>query len=137
MVDVSPILYIIFILLSYILLKRCPPCRAIKPFFEELATKNREIFFIKVNIDNFPLITEEAGVLSMPTFIVYINGNKKISMEGANRLGLERLVEASYMYEENQNNEPSDTENSKKPSFIAPVYTSNEEKSKKRCCTIS
>ncbi len=72
----------------------------------------------------------------MPTFIVYTRGVKKISMEGANREGLERLVEAAYNYNE-EINESKDSDSKTKPSFVAPKHRPEEERRKRSCCTIS
>jgi hypothetical protein len=76
----------------------------------------------------------------MPTFIVYSNtGVKKISMEGANREGLEKLVNAAHNLDLEQavNEEETNNNKNKRPQFEAPKYKSEEERRRRTCCVIS
>lgn len=52
----------------------CGPCVGIAPYFETLAQQNQGIQFLKVDVDEFPDISQEANVRAMPTFVVYQNG---------------------------------------------------------------
>jgi hypothetical protein len=69
----------------------------------------------------------------MPTFLVYINGEKKIRMEGANQIGLEKLIDSIYNIRNTDNNDL----NNNNPNFIAPTYKSEDNRMKKKCCIIS
>jgi thioredoxin 1 len=53
----------------------CGPCRALGPIFEEVATSHHEqISFAKINIDENPETPSKFGVMSIPTLILYKNG---------------------------------------------------------------
>lgn len=53
----------------------CGPCRALAPIFEEVAsTYHTQVSFVKVNIDEDPNIASKYGVMSIPTLILFKNG---------------------------------------------------------------
>ena len=53
----------------------CGPCRALAPIFEEIAgTYNKQVTFGKVNIDDSSQIASKYGVMSIPTLILFKNG---------------------------------------------------------------
>jgi thioredoxin 1 len=53
----------------------CGPCRALAPIFEEVAgTHGTEVIFAKMNIDENPLTPAKFGVMSIPTLILFKNG---------------------------------------------------------------
>ncbi|WNS41702.1 thioredoxin family protein [Paenibacillus sp. MMS20-IR301] len=53
----------------------CPPCRTLLPILEELNVEYGEaVKMIKVDCDELPELASEAGVMSMPTVIVYSGG---------------------------------------------------------------
>ncbi|MNI37414.1 Thioredoxin [compost metagenome] len=55
---------------------RCPPCRTLLPILEELDGEYGEtVSILKVNCDEQPELAAEAGVMSMPTVIVYSGGH--------------------------------------------------------------
>lgn len=54
----------------------CNPCRMMHPVLEELSNEVGEKIKIgKINIDNDPELASKFGVMSIPTFIVFENGN--------------------------------------------------------------
>lgn len=59
----------------------CGPCRMISPIVEEIAKENNDLQVVKVNVDNFEAIARKYGIMSIPTLIVFKNGeavNKNI-----------------------------------------------------------
>lgn len=53
----------------------CGPCRALTPILEEVAaTHGAEITFAKINIDENPQAPAKFGVMSIPTLILFKNG---------------------------------------------------------------
>lgn len=53
----------------------CGPCRMILPLLEEVQTE-LGIEILKVNIDESPDIASEYEVMSIPTLIIFKNGEK-------------------------------------------------------------
>jgi len=53
----------------------CGPCRALGPILEEVAMSYGEkIVFAKINIDENPQTPSKYGVMSIPTLILFKNG---------------------------------------------------------------
>lgn len=53
----------------------CGPCRALGPIFEEVsASYTDSVFFAKINIDESPQTPSKYGVMSIPTLILFKNG---------------------------------------------------------------
>lgn len=53
----------------------CGPCRALAPVFEEVAGNHLDsITFGKINIDENPQAPSKYGVMSIPTLILFKNG---------------------------------------------------------------
>jgi thioredoxin 1 len=53
----------------------CGPCRALAPIFTEVAASfSQQMSFGKVNIDENPQIASKYGVMSIPTLILFKNG---------------------------------------------------------------
>lgn len=53
----------------------CGPCRALTPILEEVAaTHGAEVTFAKINIDENPQAPAKFGVMSIPTLILFKNG---------------------------------------------------------------
>lgn len=60
----------------------CGPCRQIAPVIEELAKENPGVKIGKVNIDENPGSAERFGVNSIPTLMVFRNGQVSDSFVG-------------------------------------------------------
>ena len=60
----------------------CGPCRHIAPVIEELAKENPSVKIGKVNIDDNPGAAERFGVSSIPTLMVFRNGQVSDSFVG-------------------------------------------------------
>lgn len=53
----------------------CGPCRALTPILEEVAAAHgAEVTFAKINIDENPQAPSKFGVMSIPTLILFKNG---------------------------------------------------------------
>lgn len=53
----------------------CGPCRALGPVFAEVAgTHHEQVSFVKINIDENPQTPSQYGVMSIPTLIIFKNG---------------------------------------------------------------
>lgn len=53
----------------------CGPCRALTPIFEEVAASHgKDVIFAKINIDENPQTPSKFGVMSIPTLILFKNG---------------------------------------------------------------
>lgn len=53
----------------------CAPCRAMKPVLEDLkAQMGDQIAIFKIDVDRNPAISERFNVMSIPTLIVFKNG---------------------------------------------------------------
>lgn len=53
----------------------CGPCRALTPILEDVAaTHGNDVTFVKVNIDENPMAPSKYGVMSIPTLILFKNG---------------------------------------------------------------
>jgi len=53
----------------------CGPCRMVSPIVEEIAAENSGIKVAKVNIDEQPQLASQYGVMSIPTLMVFENGD--------------------------------------------------------------
>lgn len=51
----------------------CGPCKMLSPLVEELSNEEKDIKFIKVNVDDNPDIAQRYGIMSIPTLLVFKN----------------------------------------------------------------
>ncbi|QDS90654.1 Thioredoxin-1 [Rosistilla oblonga] len=65
----------------------CGPCRQIAPMIEELAGENPDLKIGKVNIDENPGAAQKYGVSSIPTILVFKNGEISESFVGVRPKG--------------------------------------------------
>lgn len=61
----------------------CGPCKSMHPIFDRMAKKYRHIKFARVNVDKCQDISMRFGVQSIPTFIMFKNGQPVDKMIGA------------------------------------------------------
>lgn len=62
----------------------CAPCRQIAPMIEQLAAENADSVKVgKVNIDENPQAAQEYGVLSIPTLMLFRDGQVVEKLVGA------------------------------------------------------
>lgn len=73
----------------------CAPCLMATPVIEELAKEYEgKIKVGKLNVDENPLVSQKYGIMSIPTVIVFKNGQevgRKIGFEGEE--GYKKLIE--------------------------------------------
>ena len=74
----------------------CGPCRMISPALEEIATEMEgKVKIAKLNVDENPDITIRYGVRSIPTLIMFKNGEPTSMQVGAAPKGrLQEWIEA-------------------------------------------
>ena len=53
----------------------CGPCRMVSPIVDEIAEENAAIKVAKINIDEQPQLASQYGVMSIPTLLVFENGD--------------------------------------------------------------
>jgi thioredoxin 1 len=52
----------------------CAPCRAIAPILEDLSTENKNIEFVKCNIDENPELANRFSIRNIPTIMYFKEG---------------------------------------------------------------
>ncbi len=52
----------------------CMPCRTMSPIIEEIARENKEVKFVKIDIDKNEELAIKYNIMSIPTMIVMKNG---------------------------------------------------------------
>jgi thioredoxin 1 len=62
----------------------CGPCRAVEPILSELEAEHAgRVEFVKLNIDDNVTTASRYGVLSIPTVILFENGEPRETVVGA------------------------------------------------------
>ena len=61
----------------------CGPCRMVLPVVEEIAEERDDIVVGKVNVDEQPELANKYGVMTIPTLIVFKNGQEQQRSVGA------------------------------------------------------
>ncbi|MDC0199525.1 thioredoxin [Candidatus Nitrosopelagicus sp.] len=61
----------------------CGPCKSMHPIFTRMAKKYKHVRFARINVDNSQDIAMKYGVQSIPTFIMFKNGEIANTMIGA------------------------------------------------------
>src|SRR5688572_5743489 len=62
----------------------CGPCRRLNPILEELSTEmDGKVSFVKLNTDENPETPSRFGVMSIPTMIIFKDGEKVDQLIGA------------------------------------------------------
>jgi thioredoxin 1 len=61
----------------------CGPCRMVAPIVDELANEYEgKVSFFKLNVDDNPVTSRQYGVMSIPTLIVFNNGQAVSNIVG-------------------------------------------------------
>jgi thioredoxin 1 len=61
----------------------CGPCRIVAPHLEELAGERDDLRVVKLNTDENPQTAAQYGVMSLPTFLLFKNGQPVHQIIGA------------------------------------------------------
>ena len=61
----------------------CGPCRMVSPIVDEIAEERSDITVGKVNVDDENAHAMKYGVMSIPTLIVFKDGQEKTRIVGA------------------------------------------------------
>ena len=61
----------------------CGPCRIVSPIVDEIAEERSDITVGKVNVDDENALAMKYGVMSIPTLIVFKDGQEKTRIVGA------------------------------------------------------
>lgn len=69
----------------------CGPCRMMEPVLNELAAEQPGVTIGKLNVDENPTVATKYDILSIPTMLVFVNGQVAKKIVGATPK--KRLVE--------------------------------------------
>jgi thioredoxin 1 len=61
----------------------CGPCRIIAPHLEELDSERDDLTVVKLNVDENPETAAKYGIMSIPTLILFKNGQVAKQVVGA------------------------------------------------------
>jgi thioredoxin len=62
----------------------CAPCKAVSPIMSEISSENAQhLLVLKVNVDENRMLAERFRIMSIPTIMVFKNGEQVDSMAGA------------------------------------------------------
>jgi thioredoxin 1 len=61
----------------------CGPCHAIAPVLDQIAGEHDDLRVVKLNIDEEPAIAQRYGVMSIPTLILFKDGEPQAAAVGA------------------------------------------------------
>lgn len=72
----------------------CAPCKSIEPYLSELATQYKDkVIFAKVDIDQNRVSASQYEIRSMPTFIMFKNGEQTNLLTGVSPIKIKELVD--------------------------------------------
>lgn len=54
----------------------CGPCKMLTPILEKIEKENENLKILKVNVDECPNLARSYGVMSIPTLILFKQGNQ-------------------------------------------------------------
>lgn len=60
----------------------CGPCKAVAPIVEELSNDMKDAKFVKANVDENQDLAADYSVFSIPTFLIFKNGEVKNQFVG-------------------------------------------------------
>ena len=54
----------------------CGPCRMLSPIVDEVASEHPDVKVGKINVDEQPELAQQFGIISIPTLLVFKNGEQ-------------------------------------------------------------
>lgn len=63
--------------------KWCGPCKAIAPLFKQMATELKDVLFLTVDVDVSQDVAKKMAISSIPTFILFKDGERLELLRGA------------------------------------------------------
>ncbi|MBQ9456991.1 MAG: thioredoxin [Bacilli bacterium] len=71
----------------------CGPCKMLSPVIDQVEAEHPEVKFIKVDVDEVPAIAARYNVYSIPTILVFNDGEKVNEQIGfVPKPGIEKLI---------------------------------------------
>jgi thioredoxin 1 len=61
----------------------CGPCHAVAPVLDQIAAERSDLKVVKLNIDEEPAVAQRYGVMSIPTLILFKDGEPAAAAVGA------------------------------------------------------
>jgi thioredoxin 1 len=74
----------------------CGPCRMMEPVLKEVADENEAVVVGKLNVDENPAVATKFDILSIPTMLVFVDGQVAKKLVGA--MPKKRLLEELAPY---------------------------------------
>ncbi len=73
----------------------CGPCRMLSPVVDQVAEEVDTVKIGKINVDNDPELAKQYGVMSIPTLILFKNGEAVATSVGVKpKAEIKKLIEA-------------------------------------------
>ncbi len=69
----------------------CGPCQMVGPIIDQLADELTSVKFVKINVDQNPDLATEYSIFSIPTFLIFKDGQVVRQMVGV--VGKETLLD--------------------------------------------
>ncbi len=60
----------------------CGPCKMIAPVLEEIDNEEQDLNIVKVNVDEQGALAQQYGVMSIPTLVLFKDGQKVDQLVG-------------------------------------------------------
>lgn len=70
----------------------CEPCKKLRPIFEGLSEKYKNIIFCKINVENAEEIADKCAISNLPTLLFYKNSECVDEMIGFDIKNLENKI---------------------------------------------
>jgi thioredoxin 1 len=66
----------------------CGPCHAVAPILDQIVAEREGLRLVKVNIDEEPELARRFGIMSIPTMMLFEDGQPKAAALGAQPKGM-------------------------------------------------